>query len=185
VGVLSTEDEDVRSLRELLIIGLKGIAAYADHAALLGFEKEDIYDFLMEALASTTKDLSVDDMVALVMKAGEIAVNTMALLDEANTNAYGNPEITEVNIGVGKNPGILISGHDLKDMEELLKQTKGTGVDVYTHGEMLPANYYPAFKKYDHFVGNYGGSWWHQNKEFESFNGPILMTTNCIIPMKK
>ncbi len=185
VGVLSTEDENVRSLRELLIIGLKGIAAYADHAALLGFEKEEIYDFLMEALASTTKDLSVDDMVALVMKAGEAAVNTMALLDEANRSAYGNPEITEVNIGVGKNPGILISGHDLKDMEELLKQTEGTGVDVYTHGEMLPANYYPAFKKYDHFVGNYGGSWWHQNKEFESFNGPVLMTTNCIIPIKK
>ena len=185
VGVLSTVDEDVRSLRELLIIGLKGVAAYADHAAILGFEKEDIYDFLMEALASTTKDLSVDDMVGLVMKAGETAVNTMALLDEANTTAYGNPEITEVNIGVGSNPGILISGHDLKDMEELLKQTEGTGVDVYTHGEMLPANYYPAFKKYDHFVGNYGGSWWHQNKEFESFNGPILMTTNCIIPMKK
>jgi len=185
VGILSTEDEDVRSLRELLIIGLKGVAAYADHAALLGFEKEDIYDFLMEALASTTKDLSVDEMVGLVMKAGEVAVNTMALLDEANTTAYGNPEITEVNIGVGKNPGILISGHDLKDMEELLKQTEGTGVDVYTHGEMLPANYYPAFKKYDNFVGNYGGSWWHQNKEFESFNGPILMTTNCIIPMKK
>jgi len=185
VGVLSTADEDVSSLRELLIIGLKGIAAYADHAAILGFEKEDIYDFLMEALASTTKDLSVDDMVGLVMKAGETAVNTMALLDEANTTAYGNPEITEVNIGVGKNPGILISGHDLKDMEELLKQTEGTGVDVYTHGEMLPANYYPEFKKYDHFVGNYGGSWWRQNKEFESFNGPILMTTNCIIPMKK
>jgi len=185
VGVLSTVDEDVRSLRELLIIGLKGVAAYADHAAILGFEKEDIYDFLMEALASTTKDLSVDDMVGLVMKAGETAVNTMALLDEANTTAYGNPEITEVNIGVGSNPGILISGHDLKDMEELLKQTEGTGVDVYTHGEMLPANYYPEFKKYDHFVGNYGGSWWHQNKEFESFNGPILMTTNCIIPMKK
>ncbi len=185
VGVLSTEDEDVRSLREFLIIGLKGIAAYADHAALLGFEKEEIYDFLMEALASTTKDLSVDDMVALVMKAGEVAVNTMALLDEANTTAYGNPEITEVNIGVGKNPGILISGHDLKDMEELLRQTEGSGVDVYTHGEMLPANYYPAFKKYDHFVGNYGGSWWHQNKEFESVNGPVLMTTNCIIPMKK
>jgi len=185
VGVLSTVDEDVRSLRELLIIGLKGVAAYADHAAILGFEKEDIYDFLMEALASTTKDLSVDDMIGLVMKAGEVAVNTMALLDEANTTAYGNPEITEVNIGVGSNPGILISGHDLKDMEELLKQTEGTGVDVYTHGEMLPANYYPAFKKYDHFVGNYGGSWWHQNKEFESFNGPILMTTNCIIPMKK
>jgi len=185
VGVLSAEDEDVRSLRELLIIGLKGVAAYADHAAILGFEKEDIYDFLMEALASTTKDLSVDDMVGIVMKAGETAVNTMALLDEANTTAYGNPEITEVNIGVGKKPGILISGHDLKDMEELLKQTEGTGVDVYTHGEMLPANYYPAFKKYDNFVGNYGGSWWQQNKEFESFNGPILMTTNCIVPMKK
>ena len=185
VGVLATDNEDVRSLRELLIIGLKGIAAYADHAAILGFEKDDIYDFIMEALASTTKGLSVDDMIALVMKGGETAVNTMALLDEANTSAYGNPEITEVNIGVGNNPGILISGHDLKDMEELLKQTQGTGVDVYTHGEMLPANYYPAFKKYDHFVGNYGGSWWRQNKEFESFNGPILMTTNCIIPIKK
>ena len=185
IGVLATENEDVRSLRELLIIGLKGIAAYADHAAILGFEKEDIYAFLMEALASTTKDLSVDEMVGLVMKAGEVAVNTMALLDEANTSAYGNPEITEVNLGVRNNPGILISGHDLKDMEELLKQTEGTGVDVYTHGEMLPANYYPAFKKYDHFAGNYGGSWWNQNKEFESFNGPILMTTNCIIPIKK
>ena len=185
VGVLSTENEDVRSLRELLIIGLKGVAAYADHAALLGCEKEDIYDFIMEGLASTTKDLSVDDMVALVMKTGEVAVSTMALLDGANTSAYGNPEITEVNIGVGKNPGILISGHDLKDMEELLKQTKGTGVDVYTHGEMLPANSYPAFKKYDHCAGNYGNAWFQQNKEFETFNGPILMTTNCIIPMKK
>jgi hydroxylamine reductase len=185
VGVLSTADEDARSLRELLVIGLKGIAAYADHAALLGFEKEEIYDFIMEALASTTKELSVDDMIGLVMKAGEVAVTTMATLDEANTTAYGNPEITEVNIGVGTNPGILISGHDLKDMEELLKQTEGTGIDVYTHGEMLPANYYPAFKKYDHFVGNYGGSWWHQNKEFESFNGPILMTTNCVVPLKK
>jgi len=185
VGVLATENEDVRSLRELLIIGLKGIAAYADHAAVLGFEKEDIYDFLTEALASTTKDLSVDEMINLVMKAGEVAVTTMATLDEANTSAYGNPEITEVNIGVGSNPGILISGHDLKDMEELLKQTASTGVDVYTHGEMLPANYYPVFKKYDNFVGNYGGSWWHQNKEFESFNGPILMTTNCIVPLKK
>jgi len=185
IGVLATENEDVRSLRELLIIGLKGVAAYADHAAILGFEKEEIYAFLMEALASTTKDLSVDEMVGLVMKAGEVAVNTMALLDEANTSAYGHPEITEVNIGVRNNPGILISGHDLKDMEELLKQTEGTGIDVYTHGEMLPANYYPAFKKYDHFAGNYGGSWWRQNKEFESFNGPILMTTNCIIPIKK
>lgn len=185
VGVLSTENEDVRSLRELLIIGLKGVAAYADHAAILGFHKDDINDFMMEALASTTKDLSVDEMIALVMKAGETAVNTMALLDEANTTAYGNPEITEVNIGVGTKPGILITGHDLKDMEELLKQTEGTGVDVYTHGEMLPANSYPAFKKYGHFVGNYGGSWWHQNTEFESFNGPILLTTNCLVPLRK
>jgi len=185
VGVLATENEDVRSLRELLIIGLKGVAAYADHAAILGFEKDEIYDFLMGALASTTKDLSVDEMVAMVMKCGEVAVNTMALLDKANTSSYGHPEITEVNIGVQSNPGILISGHDLKDMEELLKQTEGTGVDVYTHGEMLPANYYPAFKKYDHFAGNYGGSWWHQNKEFESFNGPIILTTNCLVPLKK
>ncbi|MCF8070155.1 MAG: hydroxylamine reductase [Desulfobacterales bacterium] len=185
VGILTTENEDVRSLRELLIIGLKGVAAYADHAAILGFQKDDINDFMMEALASTTKDLSVDEMIALVMKAGETGVNTMALLDQANTTAYGNPEITEVNIGVRNNPGILISGHDLKDMEELLKQTEGTGIDVYTHGEMLPANYYPAFKKYDHFVGNYGGSWWCQNTEFESFNGPILLTTNCLVPLKK
>jgi len=185
VGILATENEDVRSLRELLIIGLKGIAAYADHAAILGVEKDEIYNFIMEALASTTKDLSVDEMIGLVMKAGEVAVTTMAALDEANTTAYGHPEITEINIGVGSNPGILISGHDLKDMEELLKQTEGTGVDVYTHGEMLPANCYPAFKKYDHFVGNYGSSWFHQNSEFESFNGPILMTTNCIIPIKK
>jgi len=184
VGILATENEDVRSLRELLIIGLKGVAAYADHAAVLGLEKDEIYAFLMEALDSTTKNLSVDEMVAMVMKCGETAVNVMALLDEANTSAYGHPEITEINIGVGKNPGILISGHDLKDMEELLKQTENTGVDVYTHGEMLPANCYPAFKKYDHFVGNYGGSWPQQNKEFQSFNGPILMTTNCIIPIK-
>ena len=183
--ITATENEDVRSLQQMLVIGCKGIAAYADHAAILGFEKDEIYGFLMEALASTTKDLSVDDMIVMVMKAGECAVNTMALLDEANTTVYGHPEITEVNIGVGKNPGILISGHDLKDMEELLKQTEGTGVDVYTHGEMLPANYYPAFKNYDHFVGNYGGSWWHQNKDFESFNGAILLTTNCLIPIKK
>jgi hydroxylamine reductase len=185
VGILTTEDEDVRSLRELLTIGVKGIAAYADHAAILGFHKDEITQFIMTALASTTKSLSVDEMVALVMKAGETAVTTMALLDEANTSAYGNPEMTEVNLGVGKNPGILISGHDLKDMEELLKQTAGTGIDVYTHGEMLPANYYPAFKKYDHFVGNYGSSWWNQNEEFESFNGPILLTTNCLVPLKK
>ncbi|MBW2104187.1 MAG: hydroxylamine reductase [Deltaproteobacteria bacterium] len=185
VGILATENEDVRSLRELLIIGTKGIAAYADHAAILGYEKDEVYAFIMEALASTTRDHSVDEMVALVLKAGETAVATMALLDEANTSTYGNPEITQVNIGVGGNPGILISGHDLKDMEELLKQTEGTGVDVYTHGEMLPAHYYPEFKKYDHFVGNYGSSWWHQNKEFESFNGPILLTTNCLVPLKK
>ncbi|MCK4767618.1 MAG: hydroxylamine reductase, partial [Desulfobacula sp.] len=185
VGVLATENEDVRSLRELLIIGLKGIAAYADHASVLGVEKDEIFDFMFEALASTTQDLSVDEMVGLVLKAGEVAVTTMAALDEANTTAYGHPEITEVNLGVGSNPGILISGHDLKDMEELLKQTDGTGVDVYTHGEMLPANSYPAFKKFAHLKGNYGGSWWHQNADFESFNGPVLMTTNCIIPMKK
>ena len=185
VGVLATKDEDVRSLRELLVIGLKGIAAYAEHAAVLGFRKPEIDNFMLEALASTTKELSVDEMIGLVMKAGDMAVTTMALLDEANTTTYGNPEITEVNIGVNNNPGILISGHDLKDMEELLKQTEGSGVDVYTHGEMLPANYYPAFKKYSHFVGNYGGSWWRQNAEFESFNGPILLTTNCLVPLKK
>ncbi|MFO7743216.1 MAG: hydroxylamine reductase [Anaerolineae bacterium] len=185
VRITSTQDEDVRSLRELLIIGCKGIAAYADHAAILGYDKDDIDAFLMEALASTTRDLSTDEMVAMVMRAGEMAVNTMALLDEAHTTTYGHPEITEVNIGVRDNPGILISGHDLKDMEELLKQTEGTGVDVYTHGEMLPANYYPAFKKYDHFAGNYGGSWWRQNQEFESFNGPIILTTNCLIPVRK
>jgi len=185
VGVLATENEDVRSLRELLILGLKGIAAYAEHAAVLGYEDDGVYDFFMEALNSTTEDLSVDEMVGLVLKAGEVSVNTMALLDKANTTTYGNPEITEVNLGVRNNPGILISGHDLKDMEELLKQTEGTGVDVYTHGEMLPCHYYPELKKYDHLVGNYGGSWWHQNQEFQSFNGPILMTTNCIVPVKE
>ena len=147
VGIMATENEDVRSLRELLIIGLKGVAAYADHAAILGYENDDIYRFFMEALASTTKDLTVDEMVGMVLKCGEMAVTTMALLDEANTSTYGHPELTEVNIGVGNNPGILISGHDLKDMAELLEQTEGTGVDVYTHGEMLPCNYYPAFKK--------------------------------------
>jgi len=185
VGILSTENEDVRSLRELLIIGLKGIAAYAEHAAVLDYEDPEIYDFFMTALASTTKDLSVDTMTGLVLQAGEKAVQTMALLDKANTSTYGNPEITKVNIGVRNNPGILISGHDLRDMEDLLKQTEGTGVDVYTHSEMLPANYYPAFKKYDHFVGNYGNAWWKQNEEFESFYGPILMTTNCLVPLKK
>ncbi len=184
VGVLSQANEDVRSLRELLIYGLKGMAAYADHAAMLGFEKAEIYEFMAEALVSTTQDLSVDEMVGMVLKCGEVAVTAMALLDEANTTTYGNPEITEVNIGVSNKPGILISGHDLKDMEELLKQTEGTGVDVYTHCEMLPANYYPAFKKYDHFVGNYGNAWYEQGKEFATFNGPILMTTNCIVPVK-
>ncbi|MBA3029560.1 MAG: hydroxylamine reductase [Desulfobacteraceae bacterium] len=184
VGVLATENEDVRSLRYLVILGLKGVSAYAEHAAVLGFTDPSIFDFIMEGLGSTTKDLTVDEMIALVMKTGETAVTTMALLDQANTTTYGNPEITEVNIGVGKNPGILISGHDYKDMAELLAQTEGTGVDVYTHGEMLPANYYPAFKKYKHFVGNYGGSWWHQIDEFQSFNGPILLTTNCLVPLK-
>lgn len=184
IGVLSTENEDVRSLRELLVYGLKGIAAYTHHAAVLGYESDSIYAFLMKGLAATTKTHTADELVALVMEAGKIAVDTMALLDKANTETYGNPEITKVNIGVRNNPGILISGHDLKDMEELLKQTEGTGVDIYTHSEMLPANYYPAFKKYSHFVGNYGSSWWKQNTEFESFNGPILMTTNCITPPK-
>lgn len=184
VGVLSQKNEDVRSLRELLIYGLKGLAAYVDHAAVLGFEKTEIYDFILAALVSTTEDLTVDEMVAQVLKCGEVAVSAMALLDEANTSTYGNPEITKVNIGVSNKPGILISGHDLKDMEELLKQTAGTGVDVYTHSEMLPANYYPAFKKYDNFIGNYGNAWWKQGAEFTSFNGPILMTTNCITPVK-
>ena len=185
VGVLSTEDEDARSLRELLILGIKGICAYADHAAVLGFESGEVYDFISEGLASTTEDLPVEKMIEMVLKAGDIAVKTMALLDEANTTAYGHPEITEVDIGAGTKPGILISGHDLKDMEELLIQTEGMGIDIYTHGEMLPANYYPAFKKYDHFHGNYGGAWWKQLEEFDSFNGPILMTTNCIVPLKK
>ncbi len=184
VGVLATDNEDVRSLRELLIYGLKGMAAYTHHAMVLGYEDQVIYDFLVDGLASTTKDLSVDEMVGLVLKAGEVAVTAMALLDKANTSTYGNPEMTKVNLGVGSNPGILVSGHDLKDLEELLKQTEGTGVDVYTHSEMLPANSYPKFKKYDHLVGNYGSSWWGQNREFGTFNGPILMTTNCITPVK-
>lgn len=185
VGVLATSDPDVRSLRELLILGLKGISAYAEHAAVLGYRKEEIENFMTEALASTTKELSANEMIDLVMRAGETAVSAMALLDEANTGSYGHPEISEVNLGVRNNPGILISGHDLKDLEALLKQTEGTGVDVYTHGEMLPAHYYPAFKKYKHLVGNYGGSWWRQNEEFEAFNGPILMTTNCLVPPRK
>ncbi|WP_035587387.1 hydroxylamine reductase [Hippea jasoniae] len=183
-SVLAEEDEDKRSLKELMIYGLKGVAAYAEHAAVLGYEDQAIWDFLVEGLAATTEDKSVDELIGLVMKTGEAAVKAMAILDKANTETYGHPEISEVNIGVRNNPGILISGHDLKDMEELLEQTKGTGVDVYTHGEMLPANYYPAFKKYEHFVGNYGNAWWLQDKEFEAFNGPILMTTNCLVPPK-
>lgn len=185
VGVLATENEDVRSLRELITYGLKGLAAYAHHALNLGKEKDELYAFVYEALAATLNDqLTADELVALTLKTGEFGVTTMAMLDEANTSKYGNPEITEVNIGVGKNPAILISGHDLADLEQLLEQTKGTGVDVYTHGEMLPAHYYPAFKKYDNFVGNYGNAWWKQLEEFESFNGPILFTTNCIVPPK-
>ncbi len=186
VGVLSESNEDVRSLKQLTIYGLKGMAAYADHALNLGFEDKEIYRFMEEALYQVSRnDIPVDELISLVLKTGETGVKAMALLDKANTTAYGNPEMTKVNIGVGKNPGILISGHDLKDMEELLEQTTGTGVDVYTHGEMLPANYYPKFKKYDHFVGNYGNSWWKQREEFEAFNGVILFTTNCIVPPLK
>ena len=185
-GVLSTEDENIRSLRELLIYGVKGIAAYADHACNLGFEDEEIHRFIEKALISTINpDISMQEYVNLVMECGEYGVKTMALLDKAHTTTYGHPEMTLVNIGTGSNPGILISGHDLKDMEELLKQTEGTGIDVYTHSEMLPAHYYPKFKQYSHFVGNYGGSWWNQRKEFESFNGPILFTTNCLVPPLK
>jgi hydroxylamine reductase len=185
VGVLSSEDEDVRSLRELITYGVKGMAAYAEHAGNLGYNSDSVDAFMQKALAATVNDnLSVDELVSLVLETGQHGVEVMALLDRANTTAYGNPEMTEVNIGVGKNPGILISGHDMKDMEELLRQTEGTGVDVYTHSEMLPANYYPAFKKYSHFVGNYGNSWWKQTTEFESFNGPVLFTTNCIVPLR-
>lgn len=184
VGILNETNEDIRSLKELITYGLKGISAYAEHAAVLGFEDDAIYSFAKEALAATVKDLDMETLIALVMKTGETAVTTMALLDKANTSTYGTPEPTSVNIGVGKNPGILISGHDLKDLHELLEQTKDTGVDVYTHSEMLPGHYYPAFKKYSNFAGNYGGSWWLQDKEFDTFNGPILMTTNCIVPVK-
>lgn len=185
VGVLATENEDVRSLRELIVYGLKGLAAYSKHANALMNDDEEVDAFIQKALTMTMDDsLSVDDLVALTLETGKFGVQGMALLDTANTSTYGNPEITEVNISVGKNPGILISGHDLKDLEMLLEQTKGTGVDVYTHSEMLPAHYYPFFKKYDNFVGNYGNAWWKQKEEFESFNGPILMTTNCVIPPK-
>lgn len=182
VGILNTENEDIRSLRELLTYGLKGMSAYTEHAEKLGFEEKEIYTFIKEALNSTMLDLSVDELVALVLKCGEFGVKAMALLDKANTTTYGNPEITKVDIGVRNNPGILISGHDLKDLEELLEQTKGTGVDVYTHSEMLPAHYYPKFKKYPHFAGNYGNAWWKQTDEFQTFNGVFLFTTNCIVP---
>ena len=185
IGVLSTEDEDIRSLRELITYGLKGLSAYSKHANALLEEDGEIDAFLQKALAATLDDsLTADDLVSLVMETGKYGVAGMALLDRANTKAYGDPEITKVDIGVRNNPGILISGHDLKDLEMLLEQTKGTGVDVYTHSEMLPAHYYPKFKQYPHFAGNYGNAWWKQKEEFESFNGPILMTTNCIVPPK-
>ena len=185
VGVLSTENEDIRSLRELITYGLKGLSAYSKHANALLQDDGEVDAFLQRALAATLDDsLTADELVALTMETGKYGVQGMALLDKANTTAYGNPEITRVNIGVGKNPGILVSGHDLRDLEMLLEQTQGTGVDVYTHSEMLPAHYYPAFQKYPNFVGNYGNAWWKQKEEFESFHGPILMTTNCIVPPK-
>ena len=185
VGVLSTENEDIRSLRELITYGLKGLSAYSKHANALMQDDGKVDAFLQKALAATLDDsLTADDLVALTLETGKYGVSGMALLDKANTGAYGNPEITKVNIGVGKNPGILVSGHDLRDLEMLLEQTQGTGVDVYTHSEMLPAHYYPAFKKYPNFVGNYGNAWWKQKEEFEAFHGPILMTTNCIVPPK-
>ena len=185
VGVLATKDEDIRSLRELITYGLKGLSAYSKHANALGFDNEEIDAFMQETLAKLLDNsLSVEDLIALTLETGKVGVDGMALLDTANTQSYGNPEVTKVNIGVGKNPGILVSGHDLKDIEQLLIQTEGTGVDVYTHSEMLPAHYYPKLKKYKNLVGNYGNAWWKQKEEFESFNGPILMTTNCIVPPK-
>ncbi|AKB81495.1 Hydroxylamine reductase [Methanosarcina barkeri 3] len=185
-AVHSTQDEDIRSLRELLTYGLKGLAAYAHHAYILGYKDEAIYEFIEKGLVSTTDDsIGMDALIGLVMECGQKGVSVLALLDKANTETYGNPEPTAVNIGVRNRPGILISGHDLRDLEQLLEQTKGTGIDVYTHGEMLPANSYPVFKKYDNFAGNYGNAWWKQNEEFEKFNGPILMTTNCIIPPRE
>ena len=183
-SVLATRDDDIRSLREFIVYGLKGIAAYADHASTLGYEDEEISREIVTELAATIEDRSIEELTQVLIDTGNTAVKTMALLDSANTGTYGHPEITHVNLGTRDRPGILISGHDLKDMAELLEQTRDTGVDVYTHSEMLPANYYPAFKKYDHFVGNYGGSWYEQGTEFASFNGPILMTTNCITPVR-
>ncbi len=185
VGVLSVENEDIRSLRELLTYGLKGMAAYVKHANVLGFADDTIDEFLQMALARTLDEtITAEELTSLVLETGTYGVKAMAMLDQANTSTYGNPEMTRVNIGVRKNPGILVSGHDLKDLEMLLKQTEGTGVDVYTHSEMLPAHYYPAFKKYSHFAGNYGNAWWKQKEEFESFHGPILLTTNCLVPPK-
>lgn len=185
VGFLSIENEDIRSLKALITFGLKGLAAYLHHANVLLAENEDIDIFLQSALADTLSDKSVDELIALTLETGKYGVDAMALLDGANTKAYGNPEITEVNIGVRKNSAILISGHDLRDLEMLLKQTEGTGVDVYTHSEMLPAHYYPAFKKYSHFAGNYGTAWYNQKEDFENFNGPVLLTTNCLVPPKE
>lgn len=185
VGVLATKNEDIRSLRELITYGLKGLSAYSKHANALGYDNQEIDAFMQETLAKLLDDsLSIEELITLTLETGKVGVNGMALLDTANTETYGNPEITKVNIGVGKNPGILVSGHDLKDIEQLLIQTEGTGIDVYTHSEMLPAHYYPNLKKYKHLVGNYGNAWWKQREEFESFNGPILMTTNCIVPPK-
>lgn len=185
VGVLATENEDIRSLRELITYGLKGLSAYSKHANVLLKDSEEVDAFLQRALSATLDNtLTADQLVELAMETGKYGVDGMAMLDSANTEAYGNPEITKVNIGVGSRPGILVSGHDLKDLEMLLEQTQGTGVDVYTHSEMLPAHYYPKFKKYPNFIGNYGNAWWKQKEEFEAFNGPILMTTNCIVPPK-
>ncbi len=184
VGILSTANEDVRSLRSTLLFGLKGISAYYTHAAVLGRTDPGITTFLQKGLASTLQDLPVPDLIALVMECGKTGVSVLALLDAANTSAYGKPQITSVKTTVGKRPGILITGHDLKDLEMLLEQSKDAGVDVYTHGEMLPAHAYPAFKKYSHLFGNYGSSWWHQKEEFEQFNGPVLFTTNCLVPPK-
>ena len=186
VGVLATENEDIRSLRELITYGLKGLAAYLHHANMLGEERADIDAFLQRALARLLDDTATaDDLTALTLETGKWGVEGMAALDKANTGHYGNPEITKVTLGVRKNPAILISGHDLHDLEMLLEQTQGTGVDVYTHGEMLPAHYYPAFKKYENFVGNYGNAWWKQKEEFEAFGGPVLLTTNCLVPPKE
>lgn len=183
VGVLREKNEDIRSLKELIVYGLKGMAAYHEHAMRLGYTDSDIHVFMLSAIRKITiENLSVDELTSLALATGENGVKVMALLDKANTETYGNPEMTKVNIGVGTNPGILISGHDLHDIEELLKQTEGTGIDIYTHSEMLPAHYYPAFKKYKHFVGNYGNAWWKQREEFSSFNGPVIFTTNCIVP---